>query len=152
MMKHTEKKHHRQAGFTLIEVIATIILAALLGTAMFTYMYSSSMTDSPTAVDLTRGEAKIERIMEQIVLDYITNANTGGDPATALSTLKTKIDNGDYDIDGNDARYVTPTDAYLTGPTGSPSVVVEVEDPGGHTVAALFTASRLNGTDPLIFH
>ena len=151
-MKHPVEKKSRQDGFTLIEVIITIILAALLGTAMFTYLYSSSVTDSPTAVQLTRGEADIESIMEQIVLDYITAANTGAEPFTALQTIISKINAGDYDSDGYDTKWSYPTNTDLTGPTGSPSVVVEVEDPDGHTVAALFTASRLNSFDPLIFH
>jgi prepilin-type N-terminal cleavage/methylation domain-containing protein len=152
MMKRRMKKIQRQSGFTLIEIIITIILAALVGTAMFTYLYSSSVTDSPTAVELTRGEADIESIMEQIVLEYITAANKGTDPATALGTIKNKIDTGGYDTGTYTVSQTAPTDTLLEGPSGSPSFVVEITDPDGQIVTALFTASRLNTTDPLIFH
>jgi prepilin-type N-terminal cleavage/methylation domain-containing protein len=152
MMKRRMKKIQRQSGFTLIEIIITIILAALVGTAMFTYLYSSSVTDSPTAVELTRGEADIESIMEQIVLEYITAANKGTTPSDALQTIKDKVDTGGYDTGTYTVSQTAPTDANLAGPTDRPSIVVEIVDPDGQTIMALFTASRLNTTDPLIFH
>lgn len=88
MIKSTRQLSGRE-GFTLVEVIATIIVAAILGTIFINYM-GTAMSQSTRAIEIVRDEAGAEALIEQIVADYVYEVNR--DPSTALATMKGYID------------------------------------------------------------
>jgi len=73
-------------GFTLVEVIVTILMAAIMG-AFFIQFMGTAMSKSSRSIENVRGEAAAERIMEQIVADYVAEINKD-DPTPALGTSR----------------------------------------------------------------
>jgi len=75
-------------GFTLVEVIVTILMAAIMG-AFFIQFMGTAMSKSTRAIENVREEAAAERIMEQIVADYVAEINNAN-PAAALGTIRSR--------------------------------------------------------------
>jgi prepilin-type N-terminal cleavage/methylation domain-containing protein len=73
-------------GFTLVEVIVTIMMAAIMG-AFFIQFMGTAMSKSTRAVENVREEAAAESIMEQNVADYVTEINKDN-PRDALATIR----------------------------------------------------------------
>ncbi len=73
-------------GFTLVEVIVTILMAAIMG-AFFIQFMGTAMSKSTRAIENVRDEAAAERVMEQIVADYVAEINKAN-PAAALGTIR----------------------------------------------------------------
>ena len=84
-------------GFTFIEVIIAIVMAALFGSMLFQFMNSSVISSSDEVVMVQQGYDLIG-IMEQMTADYDELIKTDSDP---LTTFKGYIeentpDYGDY--------------------------------------------------------
>jgi prepilin-type N-terminal cleavage/methylation domain-containing protein len=73
-----------QKGFTLIEVIVTIIAAAIVGVIFINFM-GTAMSKSVRSVEMVQGEASAEATLERIIADYVLKMNQ--DEATALNLL-----------------------------------------------------------------
>ena len=76
-------------GFTLIEVIISIVVAGILGTILVVFM-GTSIVQSGTPVNMVRDQYRINQVMENIVADYKQkikdgNLNLGSFPAAILS-------------------------------------------------------------------
>jgi prepilin-type N-terminal cleavage/methylation domain-containing protein len=80
-----KKIKSRIKGFTLVEIIVTILAAGILG-AIFINFMGTALTSSWKAVEITRDEANAEKILEQIVGEYVVLIN-GNNPANALSSI-----------------------------------------------------------------
>ena len=76
-------------GFTLVEVIVTIIATAILGVIFINFM-GTAMSKSTRAVELVQGEASAEATLERIIADYVFKINQNS--STALGLIKTDID------------------------------------------------------------
>ena len=87
-------------GFTLIEIIVTIVLAAIMGTIFIQFM-SKSLTKSAEPLTLVQEGYSLNQIIEEITADYKDLLKADSD--TALTTLNTYIANGN--ISGNDPYY-----------------------------------------------
>lgn len=72
-------------GFTLIEVIVTILLAAIMS-AFFIQFMGTAMSRSTRALEYVRNEASAEAIMEQILAEYVAEINKEN-PQAALGTI-----------------------------------------------------------------
>jgi prepilin-type N-terminal cleavage/methylation domain-containing protein len=89
MISHfTIKSGHR--GFTLVEVIVTILVAAIVGVIFINFM-GTAMSKSTRAVELVQGEASAEALLECIVADYVFKMNQ--DSTSALGNLIDDINN-----------------------------------------------------------
>ncbi len=67
------RMNHRkmqERGFTLIEIIVTLVIAAILASLYFTYSTSKSFTGSVTPVQSVQYASNIHQIMERITADY----------------------------------------------------------------------------------
>lgn len=73
-------------GFTFIEVIIAIVMAALFGSMLFQFMNSSVISSSNEVVMVQRGYELIG-IMEKMIADYDELP-----PGTLLNGFKTNID------------------------------------------------------------
>ena len=80
-------------GFTLIEVIATIIVMGILA-AFFIHFMGSAIEFSWEAVEFVEGEADAEGMIEQIIADYVREMNST--PDIALATLVSNEAGGVY--------------------------------------------------------
>lgn len=76
---------HRQAGFTLVEIIVTIVVAAILA-AMFYSYFGMSITQSGAPVARMGSALNLQEVMENINSDYRANYSTD------LSALKARVD------------------------------------------------------------
>ena len=92
-----------QGGFTLIEVIVTIIAAAIVGVIFINFM-GTAMSKSVRSVEMVQGEASAEATLERIIADYVQKMNQNN--ATALGLIKTDIDNKSVYGDNVTATYV----------------------------------------------
>lgn len=66
------KKSINNKGFTLIEIIIALVVAAILGTMLFTYS-STSVTQSTYSLTQMSQTADLQKVMENIFLDYKLN-------------------------------------------------------------------------------
>jgi len=82
---------HNDKGFTLIEMLITIVIAAILGTITFTYI-SASLTKNAQLLSQAKKAMDLQQVMENILADYKLSAKT----KVALDTIKTNIDNKAY--------------------------------------------------------
>jgi prepilin-type N-terminal cleavage/methylation domain-containing protein len=85
-MKDLNTKITGSNGFTLLEVIVTIIAAGILG-AIFIQLMGTALNSSWNAVEIVRDEADAEKVMEQIIADYVAHINN--DPAATLNYMFT---------------------------------------------------------------
>jgi prepilin-type N-terminal cleavage/methylation domain-containing protein len=82
------KCDRRCKGFTLIEVIITLLVAAVLALILVTFM-GTGVTRSTMPVIWTQNQYELSEVMDKITADYRSAvSNTGFD----LSDFKTQID------------------------------------------------------------
>jgi prepilin-type N-terminal cleavage/methylation domain-containing protein len=95
----------RANGFTLVEVIATILMTAILSAVFINFM-GSAMSRSVRSVEMVRGETDAESVLERITADYVLKMNQ--DSATALGLMETAINTPPPSVYRPDvsARYV----------------------------------------------
>jgi len=74
-----KKKWEKQKGFTLIEVIVTIIIAALVGTVIFVYL-GNTLAHSHKSLIQVKDLADSVELMEEIAMRYNKYLS---DPGTA---------------------------------------------------------------------
>jgi prepilin-type N-terminal cleavage/methylation domain-containing protein len=102
-MKPSVSKHRHPNGFSLIEIIITLLVASLLGTVLIQYM-STSLTKSAEPVIMLQQGYALNQVMESMTADYKNLLLTD---ATPLTTFKSNIDGLYYG-----AEYV-PTTGYI---------------------------------------
>jgi prepilin-type N-terminal cleavage/methylation domain-containing protein len=94
----------RSKGFTLVEIIVTIVAMGILG-AIFINFMGTALNSSWNAVEIARDEAGAEALMEQIIGEYVADINS--DPTNALGNIATNY--GGQTING-----ITVTTQYIT--------------------------------------
>jgi prepilin-type N-terminal cleavage/methylation domain-containing protein len=67
LMNH---KKMRESGFTLLEIIITMVIVAIMATMLFTYSGSKSFTGSVDPIQSVKSANSIHQIMEMITADY----------------------------------------------------------------------------------
>lgn len=85
----------RCGGFTLLEVIITMTVAAILGTILFSFM-STNITGSITPLIRVQNANTLTRVFENITADYnkLNSDDIDHNTSVALSTLNSHIDSG----------------------------------------------------------
>ena len=146
-----------QNGFTLIEIIVTLVAAGILAIFYFHFM-GTAMDFSWRSVELVSGEARAEGLMDRIVSDYVKLINQPPQPPqndaltlikNAEATYESDPDYGsnvtmeyiDYDTAGNEVP--------VTSPGTSSNLKVTVEAPGNDFITIL-TRSRDDSNDPKV--
>jgi prepilin-type N-terminal cleavage/methylation domain-containing protein len=150
-MKRNRSKDNIENGFTLIEVIATIIVMGILA-AFFIHFMGTALNDSWKAVEVVEGEAKAEGLMERIIAEYVELIN-GNNPDAALAAIKSLETSYESDPD-----YGLPvTMQYIVFDTNGDeqpdtagenrNLKVTVEPPG-FNLTTILTQSRTATSDP----
>jgi prepilin-type N-terminal cleavage/methylation domain-containing protein len=131
-------------GFTLVEVIVTILIAAIMG-AFFIQFMGTAMSKSSRAIENVRDEAGAEALMEQIIADYVAEINKT-DPTLALETIKGKIYGASVSM-----NYInfnsSGVEETLISPNKSNTLKVMVQAPGNN-LTTLLTNSRVLAIPP----
>lgn len=63
------KSEHHASGFTLIEIVITLTVTAVLSTMIFTF-FGKAFTESVTPITRLRNSTTLQRVMENITADY----------------------------------------------------------------------------------
>jgi len=126
------------SGLTLIEMIIVIVMASMVG-LMLTTIMTTALEKSGETIKTVNKEVDAEKIMETITADYIRLNNLT--PTTAIDTLKTYIENGNYT---NTSLGADPTSQSGWNGTLTPSqdILVVIVDVGGKKLVTMFTESR----------
>jgi len=121
-MSTTVSRYTGIKGFTLLEVIVSILVAAIMGAMMVQFM-GTSMIQSVKPLVGVQNAFSLNEILEKITADYKKLLATDGAP---LETLKSYIDNGN--TVGNDPFYgqYTCSTEYILFNGGN-----EIEDTSG---------------------
>jgi len=80
-------------GLTILEIIVTIVIAAILGTVLVQVM-STSLTRSSVPITLLQNTYSINQIIEEMTADYEELYENVNEKEYDISTLKTYIENG----------------------------------------------------------
>ncbi len=141
-------------GFTLIEIIVTLVAAGILAIFYFHFM-GTAMDFSWKSVELVSGEARAEGLMDRIVSDYVKLINQPPQPppndALTLITNNEATYESDPDY-GSDVtmEYIDYDTAGNEVPAGtSNNLKVTVEAPGNDFITIL-TRSRDDNDDPKV--
>lgn len=129
--------HICQKGFTLLELIVILVMVSILGTVLI-QLGGSALTNSGNNIATVGDEADAERVMEQIVADYVEQINTKPDEAL------TYINTTDYGT--NVTKKKIGFDSGGNQTTGGDYLLVSVNS-GGHKLTTLFAKTRIASTD-----
>ena len=145
-----------QAGFTLIEVIVSITVGAIVGVILLTYM-GTQLTHSGDPVNITRAEGAAEMWMERIISDYVQEMNTPVTYSTALATIHDRVyTNPPYNMPAGVAltrTYVTYDGAGNEVAAGGASTNLKVTvQAGGYSLTSILTAERVTSGDPVTYY
>ena len=156
-MKHLKSMRIDSKGFTLLEIIVTLVAAGILG-AIFINFMGTALDASWNAVEIVRDESGGEGSIEEIVADYVESINS--DPAGALAFIRNKISNGDYgtnvtssyiEFDASGAEIdqgATPTDnlKIVLQPAGQAAPAIS----GRYPLTTILTNSRRAAGDQIV--
>ncbi len=129
----------RQRGFTLIEVIVTIVVASIMGVLLVQFM-GTSMLRSGEPVVRVQDVSTLRNILDNMTSDYKYLAAT---QANFLSTFKTRVDTTGYYGTG-----YTATTRYIEFPTGGGT---EIEDTSAPYYLLKVTVTRGNQSFTTVF-
>ena len=131
-------------GFSLIEIIATLILAGIMA-AFFIHFMGTAMNQSWKSVEIVAGEADAEGKIEEIMAYYTSEIN--GNPESALSNIQSLF--------GGVAtmkyiRYSTTSGVNEADGSGENwTLKVTIEAPG-NKLSTILTKSRAASSDPKV--
>jgi len=145
------KRMKKNGGFTLLEVIVTLIVAAILGTILVTFM-GNTLTGSVQPLLRVQQANIAGHVMENITADYnkLNSDDIGSGATVALSTLKANVTAGSTDASRYGAIYtIVNNDYVLLNSDGSNDPIADGSaDPktlrvsikqGSQTLTTLFT-------------
>lgn len=135
----------QQRGFTLVEIIITLLVAGILG-AVFINLLGTTLNESWNTVERVRDEADSVAVMEKIIADYVTEMNAN--PAGALAQIITYNGAGDYGT-GVSMQYVEFDAGGNLYAVGSGDNLLVTVPSSGKDIINLLTSSRA-ATDPAI--
>ncbi len=131
-------------GFTLIEVIATIILVGILS-AFFIHFMGTALNQSWKSVELVAGEADAEGKIEEIIAYYTSKINDN--PDTALSDVASEF-SGEAIMKFIVFNPIT-NDEETDNSGENRNLKVTIEAPGNN-LTTILTKSRTVSNDPKV--
>ena len=132
-----------QKGFTLIEIILTLVVAAILGTILVQFM-GTSLTRSAEPVIMVQEGFSLSEVMEKMTAHYKYLLATDNNP---LTTFKNNIENGNVEENTPYFGQYSIQTAYITFSGGneapdteaSNKILKVIINKGDQSLAALFT-------------
>jgi prepilin-type N-terminal cleavage/methylation domain-containing protein len=113
--KHIEERTAKDKGFTLIEVIVTLIIASILAAMMVSFM-GTTMAGSVQPLVRVQQTNTAGQVMENITTDYnkLTSDDSDNGTSIALSTLQTRVQAGATDNSYYGAFYTIGHNDFVT--------------------------------------
>ncbi len=112
-------------GFTLVEVIITLLVAAIFGTMMFSVLGSSSVTKSSEPIRRMKETYSLQQVMENFMTAYYEDFEY----LHALPELKTAIDSRALDPVGRQWNYTIVENRFIKFDANRQEVAASVDDP-----------------------
>ena len=140
-MKSIFKINFKDKGFTLVEIIATIIVMGILA-AFFVQFMGTAQTKSWKSVELVAAEAEAEGKLEEIIAYFTSKINN--DPDNALDAVMAN-DFGD-NVTMNYIEFQNGTEDILESGT-STNLKVTINS-AGNNLTTVLTKSRSSNADP----
>ena len=150
-MKSAKSKSACENGFTLVEIIATIIIMGILS-AFFIHFMGTALEDSWKSVELVAGEAEAEGDLEEIIAYFTSkiNVNDNSDLANALGIVKSYVEsNFSDDATVEYIMFNSSGDEEADSSGENRNLKVTIEAPGNN-LTAILTKSRTDSTDPKV--
>ena len=149
-MRHETPKRahlHHSSGFTLLEVVLTIVIAAFLG-IMLNSFFGKAITGSPTPVNNLREAFNAQGIMEKITSDYLATytTNLAGLSGRVGSGAQNNAHYGAYTVVANQFITWTNYDETASG-SATKCLKVTIRDNVGETLTQIFTDKTLATTN-----
>ena len=144
-MNYVSSKISSNKGFTLVEIIATIIVMGILA-AFFIHFMGTAVDYSWKSVELVAGEAEAEGKLEEIIAYYTSKINDDLGLDNALSIVVSEY-SGDATI--NYIEFDSDGKEYDVTPGTSNNLKVTVEA-SGQNLSTILTKSRTESTDPKV--
>ena len=138
MTLQTDKNAHRR-GFTLVEIIITLLATGILG-AIFINLMGTALNDSWSTVEMVRDEAAAVQVMERIIADYVHLMNTN--PAGALAQIKADGDGGTYGSAVSMQWVDFNSSGALVGPVSPGNTLLVTVQARGKDIINILTNSR----------
>jgi len=157
-MRISRRLRTPQAGFTLIEVIVSLVVGAIMGVILLSYM-GTQLIHSGDPINIASAEGAAEMWMERIISDYVQEMNTPVSYSTALATIFAR----DYTIGPyNMPASVTLTRTCVTYDGAGDEVTVTcggtstnlkvTVQTGGYGLTSILTAERVTSGDPITYY
>ncbi len=144
-MKPTKSKRGWENGFTLIEIIATIIVMGILA-AFFIHFMGTALDDSWKSVQLVAGEAEAEGKLEEIIAYFTSKINDDTQLEDALSLVVSEF-SGDATMEYIVFNSSGTEEADSSGENRNLKVTVEAP---GNNLTTILTQSRTQSADPKV--
>lgn len=104
---------NNKRGFTLLELIVTITIAAILGTVLVTFM-GTGLTESVQPIIRTQNQNRVIEAMDRMTADYkkLLMTDTSGDPLNTFRLAVISNNNnpsssyGSYTLEDGTPRYI----------------------------------------------
>ena len=157
-MKYLRSMKIGSKGFTLVEIIVTIVAAGILG-VIFVHLMGTALNASWNAVEIVRDESNGEGLMERIIAEYVALINN--DPGNALSTIDDY--HGQTDTDTGITITAQYTEFDDTGkeipPTSNDNLKIVLQAPGQvspaiagrYSMTTILTKSRTTNDQIVIY-
>ncbi len=131
------KNQHKKDGFTLLEVIVTLIVAAILA-VMIVQIMGRGMILSAQPVNMLNDSLALNTVMEKITAEY--------DEGNSLADFKDDVENntsgfGVYSVDpadGGTSEYIVFNSSNTEVSDTSGDILKITISGSGHTLTALF--------------
>lgn len=132
---------HRNYGFTLIEVILSLVVAGVLAAMIFSY-FGTSIIRSSTPVVLLQNALSLQQVMENMTMDYKANftGNLAGlrTKIGTVSTIPKSNSYGNYEVVSNGyIKFVGGTE-NTTSPVPEDILKVVIKNAQGDRQTILF--------------
>jgi len=148
-MNNVKSNISSSKGFTLIEIIATIIIMGILS-AFFIHFMGTALDDSWKSVELVAGEAAAEGKLEEIIAYFTSKINDDSvlnNPfQNALSIVVSEF-SGDATMEY--IYFNSGAEKTDDGSEGHRNLKVTIEAPGNN-LTTILTLSRTQSTDPKV--
>lgn len=143
-------------GFTLVEIIVTIVAAGILGVIFIQFM-GTALEASWNAVEIVRDESSGESVMEQIIADYVADINS--DPGNALNNVVTNYNGQTINGVNITTQYIVFDASGNEGAGGSDNLKIVLQASGlvspaisgRYPMTAILTNSRTTN-DPIVLY
>ena len=135
------KRTKKNGGFTLIEVIVSLIVAAILGTILVTFM-GSSVVQSANPVFLAQNGAYLNGIMENMTGDYKLLMATSSTPMTTF--IANVGGEGTQQTHYASNQYTVVNNHRISFPAGTPAA--ETADNAGKILKVTIQYQTLSAT------